>query len=97
MVVPQAAGPVGARTPIENLPEEGIGIRFGLVMREGHHIAVLSDDNDQRSCLRYLHDSCAACNRNPAALGQPDFLEHHGRHPIQVDRPRPVKDERGPD
>lgn len=47
MVLPQAAGALDPRPSIEDLPKEGIGIRLGLAMREGHHIAVLSDDNDQ--------------------------------------------------
>lgn len=62
MVLAQAAGPLGSRPPVEDLLKEGIGIWFGLAVWEGHHVAVLSDDNDQRSCLRYLHDSCVNCN-----------------------------------
>ncbi|MDO2934370.1 hypothetical protein [Paeniglutamicibacter sulfureus] len=69
VVLAQAAGALGLCLPVKNLLKEGIGIWFELAVREGHHIAVLSDDNDQRSCLRYLHDSCVNCNRNHEVLG----------------------------
>lgn len=84
----KAAGALGLCPPVKNVLKEGIGIWFGLAVREGYHIAVLSDDNDQRSRLRYLHDSCVNCNRNHEGLGQPPFAGSHEVRPRRVDRPR---------